>query len=466
MFSAGRWSPPLSPGATGPTPPGQYAYQLLAFFLNPNAEFGSASSLSFAGRPRPEPVTASAAAASWMRSSAAAFFAVAKPVALQLLRLLRAALCAATAFLAEALPGGYVPEGAVSKVCSAGGQELASEPPVVAADSSTRIARAAMGAASRFYNKINLQELLYGGQTSDDSEDVAVFRCSAKDLAFTQADVGIIIGLYVLWQFLYYVKTEVLDAPLLDADPAISTSLRWISADRKHPMNKLFDFLMKKIGVMRKDEHFDSKTIKTKVIFIVGQLVYTVLTMAPVAIFINWWGGDIAFLTLIFCVTVYNAGGFYMQIFSKRYESGLEKKHLETRAQVAKELRESQGGADDANSVTSSSAASTSSVMDDLSNWEEANGSGNGNVAAADAASPSAPKKSTSKRKRRSRRGNSAASSEKSTPPTTDDDNAYESDMLSDYEDFEEFKSAVYDDENVALRTAALLDPSTPLSKG
>jgi hypothetical protein len=55
-----------------------------------------------------------------------------------------------------------------------------------------------------------------------------------------------------------------------------------------------------------------------------GQLVYMVLTELPVVFVLydsSFWSG--VFLIVIFSVSVWNGGGFYIEVFGRKYDSSL-----------------------------------------------------------------------------------------------------------------------------------------------
>lgn len=124
---------------------------------------------------------------------------------------------------------------------------------------------------------------------------------------------------YVAWQVMYLVKTEWMDARLLDSDPSLMTSLRWLAVDSKQPMNRLALRSLRSCGMMGATENFDARTIKTKLTFVCLQMLYTLVTLAPVPLlYANVW---VHTLTLVFsylCVT-WNGASYYIEVFSRRY---------------------------------------------------------------------------------------------------------------------------------------------------
>jgi hypothetical protein len=128
-----------------------------------------------------------------------------------------------------------------------------------------------------------------------------------------------IVG-YVFWQVCYYVKTEVMDRLKLDSDPRKLTSLRWLSKDLKNPLCKGILLLCRKIGVFGKDEVFNSDTFKTKFIFMFSQGVYTILTFAVTPFLYASKTLLACYIMLLFTAATYYGAGFYIEVFSKRYQ--------------------------------------------------------------------------------------------------------------------------------------------------
>lgn len=100
-------------------------------------------------------------------------------------------------------------------------------------------------------------------------------------MTITLSDDGVIvvyfvvyIVVYVLWQCAYLFKTEVLSKSLLEEHEDIETSLRWLARAEKNSFNKLTRETCYKLGVMEEGEKFDSRTFKTKAIFVTANFVY------------------------------------------------------------------------------------------------------------------------------------------------------------------------------------------------
>ena len=131
---------------------------------------------------------------------------------------------------------------------------------------------------------------------------------------------------YVVWQCLYYAKTEVIDKDKLDSDPKLLTSLRWLSSDKKNSMNRAVLGLCKKVRLFAVDEEFDSRTVKTKVVFMASQFVYTLITFLP-TLFLYWSHTlHLSYIIFIFSTAVYYGAGYYIEVFSARYQLQFENK--------------------------------------------------------------------------------------------------------------------------------------------
>lgn len=165
---------------------------------------------------------------------------------------------------------------------------------------------------------------------------------------------------YVFWQLLYYAKTEVLDKDKLDSDPSLLTSLRWLSNDKKNSMNRAVLSLCKKVGLFCADEEFDSRTVKTKVVFMSSQFVYTLITFLHTPLL--YWSHTLhlSYIIFIFATAVYYGAGYYIEVFSARYQLQFENKTkiqqvAETAAVAAYNLANQNRMAHVANKINASS---------------------------------------------------------------------------------------------------------------
>lgn len=126
---------------------------------------------------------------------------------------------------------------------------------------------------------------------------------------------------YILWQAMYYIKTEVVDKKKLDSCPNLVTSLRWISADTKNSLARIILGWCRSLGIFRPDEDYDSRTVKTKLVFITSQFLYTLVTFIPTPLLFWSKGAHLFYIFFIFSVSVFNGASFYIEVFSKNYQS-------------------------------------------------------------------------------------------------------------------------------------------------
>lgn len=138
---------------------------------------------------------------------------------------------------------------------------------------------------------------------------------------FLNACVG-----YLFWQIIYYLKTEVFDRHILDENPQLLTSLRWLAADRKNATARAVLKFCKLIRLMKPDEDYVSHEFKTKAIFMSSQFLYTMITFLPSFIVYRSMTLHLLYLIAIYSNSIYNGASFYIEIFSQRYQLQFKKK--------------------------------------------------------------------------------------------------------------------------------------------
>ena len=128
------------------------------------------------------------------------------------------------------------------------------------------------------------------------------------------------MGFYLLWQLLYILAVEVVLAAWIKSDPDLEFALRCLARDADNGMHQLVLGLMKKFNIMEPTEIFQAETAKTKIIFISAQLVYTVITLAPVQILYSSFAISLLYISSILGWTVYQGANSYCQDFMERYK--------------------------------------------------------------------------------------------------------------------------------------------------
>ena len=145
---------------------------------------------------------------------------------------------------------------------------------------------------------------------------------------------------YIFWQIMYYLKTEIIDLDYLNSNPKKYTSLRWLSRDKKNSTTRSILSLCKKIKFFAADEEFNPHQFKTKFVFMLTQLSYTVGTYPFVHVLQTSKRINIYFIIFIFISAVYYGASYYIEVFSKRYNNKFleNKDDVKTVAKAAAEV--------------------------------------------------------------------------------------------------------------------------------
>lgn len=147
--------------------------------------------------------------------------------------------------------------------------------------------------------------------------------CSSIELddRLTISDVVTLpLIIYGVWQVVYLIITEVILAKTLRDDPDIVTSLRYLSKDKKNGMNQITEKVCKALGIMTKEEVFDSETIKSKLIFLSAQGLFTLFTLFPAYILYSNYTLSFIYIVSVFTWCVWRGGTYYIEVFSERYK--------------------------------------------------------------------------------------------------------------------------------------------------
>jgi len=148
-------------------------------------------------------------------------------------------------------------------------------------------------------------------------------------MSFTEAFV-VPLGLYFSWQIGYSLIMEGVLASTLQADEDIVNSLRYLAKDKKNGFRNLIIAILESAGVKGKDEVFDPDTLKTKIVFVVSQLVYTVVTILPTPFLYRSYYLSLAYFLFVFGWGTWNGASYYIEVFSERYKLKFIVKEEET----------------------------------------------------------------------------------------------------------------------------------------
>ena len=160
-----------------------------------------------------------------------------------------------------------------------------------------------------------------------------------------QAHLVYPFGMYVAWQIGYLFMTgctyftcniiqsivnasftEVVLKSRLDADQDLITSIRYLTRDKKYSLNKILKKFCQKHGYLGPNEDFDSESVLAKTVFVVSQVIYTVVTILHPPILFTSYYLSCVFLICVFTMAVWNGASYYIEVFSKRYNLKFEEK--------------------------------------------------------------------------------------------------------------------------------------------
>lgn len=144
-----------------------------------------------------------------------------------------------------------------------------------------------------------------------------------------EAHFAVPLVMYALWQVGYLFITEVALRQRLEADKEIITSQRHLARDVKNPVNKLVTKICRKYGWIGKEDGFDPETLMAKIVFVVAQLSYTLLTIVHPPILFKSYYLSCFYLVTIFTMAVWNGASYYIEVFSKRYNLKFVEKTME-----------------------------------------------------------------------------------------------------------------------------------------
>lgn len=148
-------------------------------------------------------------------------------------------------------------------------------------------------------------------------------RCFSPHNSATQSltttDYATATAGYIFWQTCYYLKTEHLDRAKLDSNPHLLTSLRWLSRDDKNFAARKVLWLVRRLGFFDKRETYDATTTKTKVVFMLTQFSYTLLSFVPTWVLFRSAALQLLFLAGIMTVSIFFGASYYIEVFSERY---------------------------------------------------------------------------------------------------------------------------------------------------
>ena len=130
---------------------------------------------------------------------------------------------------------------------------------------------------------------------------------------------------YLTWQVFYFFKTEIHDRQKLEQDPELLTSLKWLSGNQKNALSKSALKLCRKFGLFGPEERFSSTSMKTKAVFMIFQLIFTIVAMVPTYHAWCYSTFHLSYIATIFVISLFFGASYYVEIFSTRYTTALER---------------------------------------------------------------------------------------------------------------------------------------------
>eukprot|EP01059_Diplonema_ambulator_P036873 TRINITY_DN9454_c4_g1_i1.p1 TRINITY_DN9454_c4_g1~~TRINITY_DN9454_c4_g1_i1.p1 ORF type:complete len:372 (+),score=147.85 TRINITY_DN9454_c4_g1_i1:47-1117(+) len=128
-------------------------------------------------------------------------------------------------------------------------------------------------------------------------------------------------GLYLVWQTLYLLVTEVKDKKKFDTDKDLTSSLRWLAQKGHNIPSAVFARrVLVATGLMGKDEPFRAESLKTKMIMVLSQLIFTVACMLWAFIIYHSEALHIISSLLILGCSVWNGAQYYFEVFAGNYQ--------------------------------------------------------------------------------------------------------------------------------------------------
>lgn len=128
------------------------------------------------------------------------------------------------------------------------------------------------------------------------------------------------MGLYLGWQISYLFVTEWMFRNRLNADPDLCTSLRYLAADKKNPVTQAVEKFSRRVGVLQPHESLNASDFRTKIVFVLTQLMYTLITLIPPYLIFKSYIACLTYLITLFVWSTWNGASYYIEVFSKRYQ--------------------------------------------------------------------------------------------------------------------------------------------------
>lgn len=105
----------------------------------------------------------------------------------------------------------------------------------------------------------------------------------------------------------------------MDKDPELITSIRYLARDTKNGCHILVYKICRKYGISKPGEFLHPDEPKTKLIFVISQLIYTIIALCHITLLYRSYYLSCIYLCFLFSWGTWNGATYYIEIFSKRY---------------------------------------------------------------------------------------------------------------------------------------------------
>jgi hypothetical protein len=166
----------------------------------------------------------------------------------------------------------------------------------------------------------------FQGKPSAAHPDFPSIENTCSGTALGVSDYSLTLAVYIIWQVLYLIITEWMCARWFEEDKELTSSLRWLTQDSKNALTIIVKSVCRRLGYLKPTENLDPLLLKTKFIFCFTQLLYTVVTLVPVAVLWHYRLAHLVFTVTMLVTAVHNGASFYIEVFSERYSRSVVKK--------------------------------------------------------------------------------------------------------------------------------------------
>ena len=115
-----------------------------------------------------------------------------------------------------------------------------------------------------------------------------------------------------------YIFLECILRQHLKNDKSIVTSVRYLSRDKKNPIVNRVTKICSKYGLVKEGECLDPETNLAKIIFVLCQVIYSILTILHTNVLYENYLVSCIYIIFIFGIGVWNGASYYIEVFSKR----------------------------------------------------------------------------------------------------------------------------------------------------